>query len=80
MALGVLGLAILPRLLPGSFALTVLTLICLFSSVALGLQLLVDSLTGADGYGAVLFVARPDGDPVPALRELADGVRLPGDS
>ncbi|HLQ34581.1 MAG TPA: branched-chain amino acid ABC transporter permease [Chloroflexota bacterium] len=36
-----LALAILPRLLPGSFALTVLTLICLYSSVALGLQLLM---------------------------------------
>jgi LDH2 family malate/lactate/ureidoglycolate dehydrogenase len=48
-------------------------------ALALGLQLLVDSLTGADGYGAVLFVARPEGDPVPALRELAAGLRLPGD-
>jgi len=48
-------------------------------ALALGLQLLVDSLTGADGYGAVLFLARPEGDPVPALRELAAGVRLPGD-
>ena len=48
-------------------------------ALALGLQLLVDSLTGADGYGAVLLLARPDGDPVPALRELAAGVRLPGD-
>jgi hypothetical protein len=48
-------------------------------SLALGLQLLVDSLTGADGYGAVLLLARPEGDPVPALRLLAGGVRLPGD-
>jgi LDH2 family malate/lactate/ureidoglycolate dehydrogenase len=48
-------------------------------AIALGLQLLVDSLSGTDGYGAVLFVARPVGDPVPALRELAGGVRLPGD-
>jgi LDH2 family malate/lactate/ureidoglycolate dehydrogenase len=48
-------------------------------ALALGLQLLVDALTGADGYGAVLFVARPEGDPVPALRELAGGIRLPGD-
>jgi LDH2 family malate/lactate/ureidoglycolate dehydrogenase len=48
-------------------------------ALALGLQLLVDSLTGADGYGAALLVARPDGDPVPALRELAAGIRLPGD-
>jgi LDH2 family malate/lactate/ureidoglycolate dehydrogenase len=49
-------------------------------ALALGLQLLVDALTGADGYGAVLFLARPEGDPVPVLRELADGLRLPGDS
>jgi hypothetical protein len=48
-------------------------------ALALGLQLLVDALTGADGYGAVLFLARPEGDPVPALRRLAGGVRLPGD-
>jgi malate/lactate dehydrogenase-like protein len=48
-------------------------------ALALGLQLLVDSLTGTEGYGAVLFVARPEGDPVPAVRELAAGVRLPGD-
>jgi hypothetical protein len=27
----------------------------------------------------VLLLARPEGDPVPALRELAAGVRLPGD-
>jgi (2R)-3-sulfolactate dehydrogenase (NADP+) len=47
-------------------------------ALALGLQLLVDSLAG-DGYGAVLLVARPEADPVPALRRLAAGVRLPGD-
>jgi L-2-hydroxycarboxylate dehydrogenase (NAD+) len=47
-------------------------------ALALGLQLLVDSLTGADGYGAVLFVARPEADPVPAFRRLAKGIRLPG--
>jgi LDH2 family malate/lactate/ureidoglycolate dehydrogenase len=47
-------------------------------SLALGLQLLVDALAG-DGYGAVLLVARPDADPVPALRRLAAGIRLPGD-
>jgi hypothetical protein len=28
----------------------------------------------------VLLVARPEADPVPALRDLAAGVRLPGDS
>ena len=47
-------------------------------ALAVGLQLLVDALA-ADGYGAVLLVVRPEADPVPALRELAAGVRLPGD-
>jgi LDH2 family malate/lactate/ureidoglycolate dehydrogenase len=46
-------------------------------ALALGLQLLVDALVG-DGYGAVLVVARPEADPVPALRAAAEGVRLPG--
>ena len=49
-------------------------------ALALGLQLLVDALVREDGYGAVLLVAQPEADPVPALRELAAGVRLPGDS
>ena len=48
-------------------------------ALALGLQLLVDALAG-DGYGAVLVVARPEADPVPALRERAAGIRLPGDA
>jgi LDH2 family malate/lactate/ureidoglycolate dehydrogenase len=48
-------------------------------ALALGLQLLVDSLVRDEGHGAVLLVARPEADPVPALRELAEGVRLPGD-
>lgn len=48
-------------------------------SLAVGLQLLVDALAG-DGYGAVLVVARPEADPVPALRERAAGLRLPGDA
>ena len=48
-------------------------------ALALGLQLLVDSLAGEPGYGAVLLVARPESDPVPALRAAAAGVRLPGD-
>ena len=48
-------------------------------ALAIGLQLLVDALTPADGFGAVLLVARPEADPVPAFRVLADGVRLPGD-
>jgi L-2-hydroxycarboxylate dehydrogenase (NAD+) len=47
-------------------------------ALALGLHVLVDSLAG-EGYGALLLVARPDADPVPALRERARGVRLPGD-
>ena len=49
-------------------------------ALALGLQLLVDSLVRDEGHGAVLLVARPEADPVPALRRLAAGVRLPGDS
>ncbi|HKD93571.1 MAG TPA: hypothetical protein VKB43_02550, partial [Gaiellaceae bacterium] len=49
-------------------------------ALALGLQLLVESLVRDEGHGAVLLVARPGADPVPALRELAAGVRLPGDS
>ena len=48
-------------------------------ALALGLQLLVDALAG-DGYGAVLVVARPEADPVPALRARAAGLRLPGDA
>jgi L-2-hydroxycarboxylate dehydrogenase (NAD+) len=47
-------------------------------ALALGLHVLVDSLAG-EGYGALLLVARPDADPVPALRERARGVRLPGE-
>jgi LDH2 family malate/lactate/ureidoglycolate dehydrogenase len=48
-------------------------------ALAVGLQLLVDALTGGEGYGAVLLVARPEADPVPALRSHAAGLRLPGD-
>jgi L-2-hydroxycarboxylate dehydrogenase (NAD+) len=47
-------------------------------ALALGLQLFVDALAG-EGYGAVLVVAHPKADPVPALRAAAAGVRLPGD-
>jgi LDH2 family malate/lactate/ureidoglycolate dehydrogenase len=47
-------------------------------ALAVGLQLLVDSLVG-DGFGAVLVVARPEADPVPVLRARAGGARLPGD-
>jgi len=49
-------------------------------ALALGLQLLVDALVSDPGHGAVLVVARPAADPVPALREIARGIRLPGDS
>jgi hypothetical protein len=45
-------------------------------ALALGLQLLVDSLVREPGHGAVLVVAKPEADPVPALRAL--GIRLPG--
>jgi len=47
-------------------------------ALAIGLQLLVDSLVG-DGYGAVMLVSRPEADPVPELRARAGDVRLPGD-
>jgi LDH2 family malate/lactate/ureidoglycolate dehydrogenase len=49
-------------------------------ALALGLQLVVDALVKEPGYGAALLVARPAADPVPALRQLAAGIRLPGDS
>ena len=48
-------------------------------ALALGLQLLVDSLV-QDGFGAVLLVAQPAADPVPARRTRAADVRLPGDA
>jgi LDH2 family malate/lactate/ureidoglycolate dehydrogenase len=48
-------------------------------ALALGLQLLVDALVRDTGHAAVLLVARPEADPVPALRAVAAGVRLPGD-
>ena len=48
-------------------------------ALAVGLQVLVEALAGED-YGAVLLVARPEFDPVPALRARAGGRRLPGDS
>jgi LDH2 family malate/lactate/ureidoglycolate dehydrogenase len=48
-------------------------------ALAVGLHTLVDALTPDDGFGAALLVARPQSDPVPALRALANGVRLPGD-
>jgi malate/lactate dehydrogenase-like protein len=48
-------------------------------ALALGLQLLVDSLVAERGHGAVLLVARPEADPLPELRAAAAGLRLPGD-
>ena len=48
-------------------------------AVAVALQVLVDALI-TDGYGAVMLVAQPAADPVPALRARAASVRLPGDS
>lgn len=48
-------------------------------ALAVGLELFVSALVGEEP-GAVLVVAQPDHDPVPAFRELADGLRLPGDS
>ena len=47
-------------------------------ALAVGLQMLVSALAGEE-HGAVLVVARPEFDPVPSLRALAAGVRLPGD-
>jgi len=47
-------------------------------ALAVGLQLLVESLAGVDSYGAVLVVARPGADPVPEFRERAPGLHLPG--
>ena len=48
-------------------------------ALAVGLQLLVDALVRDPGYGAVMVVARPVADPVPDLRALARGLRLPGE-
>jgi hypothetical protein len=48
-------------------------------ALAVGLELLVDALTPEDGFGAVLLIASPLSDPVPAFRELAADVRIPGD-
>ncbi len=48
-------------------------------ALAVGLQLLVGALAG-DEPGAVMLVVRPEHDPVPGFRALADDLRLPGDS
>lgn len=47
-------------------------------ALAVGLELVVRALAG-EGHGAVMLVAKPDTDPVPAFRAAAAGVRLPGD-
>ena len=47
-------------------------------ALAVGLEALVGALAGEE-HGAVLLVARPEHDPVPGLRRLAAGARLPGD-
>jgi (2R)-3-sulfolactate dehydrogenase (NADP+) len=46
-------------------------------ALAVGLEGLVGALAGPEP-GAVLVVARPEHDPVPALRSVAGGRRLPG--
>jgi LDH2 family malate/lactate/ureidoglycolate dehydrogenase len=46
-------------------------------ALAVGLELLVGALAGPEP-GALLVVARPEHDPVPALRALAGERRLPG--
>ncbi len=47
-------------------------------ALAVGLELFVSALAGPE-HSAVLLVARPEHDPVPAFRDLAAGIRLPGD-
>lgn len=46
-------------------------------ALAAGVELLVGALAGPE-HGAVVLAARPEHDPVPAFRELAAGLRLPG--
>ncbi len=48
-------------------------------ALAAGIELLVAALAG-EQPGALVLAARPDYDPVPAFRELAAGLRLPGDA
>jgi LDH2 family malate/lactate/ureidoglycolate dehydrogenase len=47
-------------------------------ALAVGVEMLVSALAGPEP-GALMLVARPEDDPVPALRRLAGGIRLPGD-
>lgn len=48
-------------------------------ALAVGLELFVSALAGPE-HSAVLLVARPEHDPVPAFRALAGDLRLPGDT
>ena len=47
-------------------------------ALAVGVELLVGALAGPEP-GALVLAARPEHDPVPELRALAEGFRLPGD-
>lgn len=47
-------------------------------ALAAGVELLVGALAGPEP-GALVLVARPEHDPLPAFRALAAGHRLPGD-
>jgi LDH2 family malate/lactate/ureidoglycolate dehydrogenase len=47
-------------------------------ALAAGVELLVGALAGPEP-GAAVLAARPGHDPVPGFRELAAGLRLPGD-
>ena len=47
-------------------------------ALAVGVEMLVSALAGEE-HGALLLVARPEHDPVPALRRIAGSTKLPGD-
>jgi LDH2 family malate/lactate/ureidoglycolate dehydrogenase len=47
-------------------------------ALAAGVELLVAALAGPE-HGAFVLAARPEHDPVPGFRALAEGRRLPGD-
>ena len=46
-------------------------------ALAVGLELFVSALAG-EQHGALVVIAHPEHDPVPAFRVLAEGRRLPG--
>jgi len=48
-------------------------------ALAVGIELLVGALAGPE-HGALVLAVRPEHDPVPELRALAEGRRLPGDA